>query len=499
MAPYSPPTCSRSEYMRLDFNENTVGCSPKVIEALKTVTASELSMYPEYNELRKLIADFVKVDMSKIIPTNAGDEGIMLIMNTFVSKGDTVLLPTPTFAMFKFYAELNGANIKNVQYKPDLSFPTDEVLNAINENVKLIVLVNPNNPTGTSILRKDIIKILDKAKNSIVLLDEAYSEFTKETCVDLIDKYPNLVILRSFSKAFGLGGLRLGYLISNKENIELFQKVNSPYSITCLANKIVKAALEDYEYVENYVGEIITNKKYLYNELNKLGIKFYQGSANFFLVDFGLRYKTVYAGLKKLGILVRDRNSYVKNCLRITVGKKEQCEKLIEALKIILTKLNKYDTLLFDMDGVLVDVSKSYRVAIKQTAEYFLKDKEITFEQIQKYKEKGGLNNDWDCTQAILKERGVEKTRDEIREKFDAIYLGGAIDNETLIVSLDFLEELSEKYKLGLVTGRPKRDADYTIKKFGLDKFFKVIFTMDDEPEKADGIKRAMKELNAKT
>ena len=150
------------------------------------------------------------------------------------------------------------------------------------------------------------------------------------------------------------------------------------------------------------------------------------------------------------------------------------------------------------MDGVLVDVSKSYRVAIKQTAEYFLKNKKISYNEIQKYKEKGGLNNDWDCTQAILQDNGVNKSRDEIQQKFDEICVGGVIDNETLIVDLKLLDQISKKYNLAIITGRPRRDAEYTIKKFGLDKYFKTVLTLDEFSDKSDGINFCIEKFNSK-
>ena len=153
--------------------------------------------------------------------------------------------------------------------------------------------------------------------------------------------------------------------------------------------------------------------------------------------------------------------------------------------------------LIFDMDGVLIDVSKSYRVAIKKTAEFFL-NKKISFETIQKYKEKGGLNNDWDCTQAILRDNGLNIDKKKIIKKFDEIYLGGTIDNEKLIVDRKLLNQLSKKYKLGLLTGRPKRDAVYTLNKFDLEKFFQEIVTLDDvskgKPD-PEGILKVMKRL----
>jgi histidinol-phosphate aminotransferase len=499
MEPYSPPISSRCNFIRLDFNENFSGCSPFAIEVLKTITRDEVSMYPDYNELRNDIAKLNNIDPSKILPINAGDEGIMLMMNTFLEKNDKILLPTPTFAMFKFYAQINDANIVEVKYNEDLSFPIINLLEKIDDKTKLIILVNPNNPTGTSIKKEDIIRILNKAKNSIVFLDEAYFDFTKNTCIDLIDKYDNLVILRSFSKAYGLAGLRLGYLISCEDNIKIFQKVNSPYSISFIANKLLKAAIQDKDYVENYICEIKDNKNFLYEEFEKLKIKYFKGDANFFLADFGTNYNLVYQKLKENNILVRDRNTYVKNTLRITVGTKQQCKLLINILKKILLEiyLNNVDTVLFDMDGVLVDVSNSYRLAIKRTAEFFLNNKQITFDEIQSYKEKGGLNNDWVCTLAILKDNNEKISKEKLIEKFDDIYLNETIKNEKLIVDLELLKIFSQKYNIGIITGRPRRDAEITIKKFGFDKFFSNVITMDEEKDKSIAIRNLMKKFES--
>ena len=501
LAPYNPPLNKRSDFVRLDFNENTVGCSPKVLEALKSVTNEEISMYPDYTELRKLIANLNKIDPKCILPTNAGDEGIMLVLNTFVDKDEKIVLPSPTFAMFKFYSEIIGAKIVKVNYNKDLSFPINRVIDEIDSKTKIIVLVNPNNPTGTSILKEDIIEILKKAKDSIVLLDEAYFDFTGETCIDLINKFKNLIILRSFSKAYGLGGLRLGYLIANQEVISILQKVNSPYSITSLATRILKAAISDREFVKNYVNEIKQNKDYLCNELDKLNIKFYKGDANFLLVDYGKDYQKVNDWIKEYGILVRNRNSYVKNTLRITVGTKEQCENLIDSLKKykINSLLKGIDTLLFDMDGVLIDVSNSYRLAILKTVEYF--SAETSLEEIDSYKLKKGMNNDWDCTQTILKDKGIKIEYNDIVQEFNEILFNETIDDEKLILYEELIKSLSKKYKLGIVTGRPKKDTDYTLSKFKINEFFASTNTLDDvkngKPD-PEGLVKSLDELNSK-
>src|SRR3989338_7347040 len=253
---YNPPTSGREGYLRLDFNENTVGCSPKVIETLKKINQGNLSVYPEYSKLRKALASYCNVGVEEIIPTNATDEAIKTIIETYVEKNrGEIVIPMPTFAMFKFYAQLNEAVIREVLYNADLSFPTDSVLSAINKNTKIVVLVNPNSPTGTSINDNDIIKIIEKARKNgaVVMIDEAYSQFYGKTSVPLIKKYDNLIVTQTFSKAFGLAGLRLGYMISNKNNIKNIQKALSPYSVNGVAVACAFAALKDQKYVKNYV------------------------------------------------------------------------------------------------------------------------------------------------------------------------------------------------------------------------------------------------------
>lgn len=335
---YNPPTAGRAGFVRLDFNENTLGCSPKVIKALKNLTSEEISTYPEYSKLRKKLANYLKIKKEEVFATNASDEAIKVVMDVYVDKNDEIILPEPTFAMFRFYAELAGAKIKSIVYNRDLSFPKNKILNSINKKTKLVVLVNPNNPTGTSIKREDIIKILNKAKNSIVLLDEAYYQFTGESCVDLINKYNNLIILQTFSKAFGMAGLRLGYVISNKNNIADMLKASSPYSVNVSAVKAAFAAIDDKEYVEKYVKESIESKKMLYKELKKLNIKAYPSAANFVLAYFGDKASGACSKLRKKNILVRNRSSDIMldGCVRITCGTRKQTSMLIKELKNIL-------------------------------------------------------------------------------------------------------------------------------------------------------------------
>ena len=340
MDAYNPPTSGREGYLRLDFNENTIGCSPKVTETLKKIKQENLTVYPEYNGLRKKLAEFLKVKFEQVMPTNATDEAIKIVIDTYIEKGkDELILPMPSFAMFKFYAQLNEAIIKEVLYNNDLSFPTERILKEINPKTKLIIIANPNNPTGTSVKKEDIVKIIKKAEdnNALVFIDEAYYPFFNESSIELINKFDNLIVSQTFSKAFGMANLRLGYLVSNEENIKNLLKAISPYSVNGVAVKCAFAALDDYDYVKSYVKEVNQNKIRLSKELEGLNIKHYKSDANFLLIDVGDKCYDYYEKLKQKGILVRNRTKdpLLKGCVRITIGTNEQTEKLIKALKEI--------------------------------------------------------------------------------------------------------------------------------------------------------------------
>ena len=485
MSKYEPPTSDRRGKLRLDFNENTSGCSPKVLDALRDISVEDICMYPDYGNFRKELALYLDTGSKNVLPTNGTDEAIKVVMDTFLEKGDEVIIPEPTFTMFKVYADIVEANITNVLYNDDLSFPTQKLLEKITDKTKLVVLVNPNNPTGTTISEQDIISVLEKAKDAIVLVDEAYSQYYGKSCKGFVEKYSNLIVTQTFSKAFGLAGLRLGCIISSEAIITNLEKVISPYSVNNLALIAASAAMKDEEFISNYVEEVRESRQYVQKELEKLGIKVFSSEANFMMADFGERCNYVLLQLRERGILVRDRSTYplLKNCIRIGIGTMEQSRVLIEAIKNIIPE----DVELFDMDGVLVDVSNSYRTAIQRTAKFFA-NVEISREEIQEFKEKGGYNNDWDLTEAVILKRNVKCSKDDIIRKFQEFYLGdnedkGLIDNERFLLTKEVLESLYKEARLGIVTGRPREEARYILEKFGMEQYFDTIIAMEDYPE----------------
>jgi len=230
--------------------------------------------------------------------------------------------------------------------------------------------------------------------------------------------------------------------------------------------------------IKNYVKEINKSKKLLCRELFNLGIQFYKTYTNFVLLKIGSQAAIFCDKLKELGILVRNRSSdqLLQGCVRITLGTVKQTRQLIIALRQVIKGINPL--LIFDIDGVLVDVSCSYRFAIRKTAEYFTKSK-ITFEKIQEYKNKGGLNNDWDLTEAIIEYQGVKINKNSIIKKFQNYYKN-LINNETWLLDKKLLEKLSKTYYLAILTGRPRKEATKVLSKNRVKNYFKVVIAMED-------------------
>ena len=335
MAAYSPPTAGRAEKLRLDFNENTVGCSPRVIDALRQlVGAGTLAVYPEYGEPKEAIARYFRVAPDQFIFTNGTDEAIQVFINTYVDDGQEVVLLKPSYAMYRFYAEVAGAKLREVEYPwPGMEFPLQALLDVITAETRAVILANPNNPTGTGVGLLGIERLLHRARKAAVLVDEAYYEFSGVTALTEIERVPNLFVSRTFSKVFGMAAMRLGCLFSHPANIEFLHKAQSPYSVNTLAVLAAQVAVTDASYIENYVAEVLAARELLCVGLEKLGIRYVPSSANFVLANLGARAIEVRDALRGQGILVRDRSYEAPGCVRMTVGTREQTRRLLGALE----------------------------------------------------------------------------------------------------------------------------------------------------------------------
>ncbi|MDP1538998.1 MAG: histidinol-phosphate transaminase, partial [bacterium] len=259
MGHYKPPLEGRAskDYLLLDFNERTTGASPKVKKALKEfIDADRLQVYPEYGDLEAKIAEYAGVPAGQAMVTNGGDQGIDVVCRAHLDPGDKIIIPFPEFAMHYQSAGIQGAEILEPRYKEERRLPLEEILGLLeDEKVRLVIFSNPNNPTGISAPIEEVEKILIKAKERgiAVLHDEAYFEFSQITAKDLIGKYDNLYIMRTFAKAFALVASRAGYVISQENNIQELLKIRGPYDVNMFAKTAILAALQDTKYMKDYV------------------------------------------------------------------------------------------------------------------------------------------------------------------------------------------------------------------------------------------------------
>lgn len=331
MAPYSPPTGGRLGKLRLDFNENTVGASPRVIEVLlQYLTEERLAVYPEYGAAKRELAAFFGVEPDDFVLTNGTDEAIQVLINTYVDDGDEVITLSPSYAMYRFYAEVAGAKLRDIPYRREkLAFPLEELLDAVTPRTRAILIANPNNPTGTGTSRAGLERILEQATNAAVLVDEAYYEFSGITVLGLINDYPNLFVSRTFSKVYGMAAMRIGCLFSQSENVEFLHKAQSPYSVNAVAAIAARAAIQDKAYVEKYVTEVLAARELLYVGLEELRIPYYESKANFVLFEAGDRAIALRDELRARGVLVRDRSYEIPGCVRVTIGTREQVRRFL--------------------------------------------------------------------------------------------------------------------------------------------------------------------------
>ncbi len=342
MSSYSPPLEGRSDYegILLDFNERSTPPSKKVIGAMtEFLEKGSLNRYPEYSGLSGIIGAYADVPSSSVLVTNGSDQGIELVFRTFTGKNDRVIIPEPSFAMFFQMSALNENRILKPRYlSPRFEFPFREVMDAISPETRLVVLCNPNNPTGTLIPPEEIEAIVQKTGNGIVLVDEAYYEFSESTAVPLLKKYENLIITRTFSKAFGLAGIRAGYLLADKKIIRELIKVRGPYDVNALVPCAVSAVLKYVDDMKKYACEVMDTAKPLVEKyFRSKGISFGESRANFLLFRPDNTGKA-FAGLRQSGILTRPMSSpLLRDYLRITIGLKSDMEKFIAAYDYLLS------------------------------------------------------------------------------------------------------------------------------------------------------------------
>jgi histidinol-phosphate aminotransferase len=337
---YRPPLAGRNG-LRLDFNESTVGCSPRVLARLRSLDMELLARYPEREPVEKEVADFLGLDPAQVLLTNGVDEAIHLLCSTYLDPGDEALIVVPTFAMYAIFAQAEGARVVEVRAGDNFVFPTQDLLAQLSPRTRLIAVANPNNPTGAAVAGTALIQVAQAAPQAAVLVDEAYFEFHEETVIDQTRQIENLFVARTFSKAYGLAGLRIGILAGEARQMAMVRRVASPYNVNAAALAVLPEALQDQQYVGRYVAQVLSSRDKLQQELGNLGLRYWLSHANFVLVRIGSAHAEFVQALRDRGILVRDRHTDpgCEGCVRLTVGSDGHTETFITALRDVVEQL----------------------------------------------------------------------------------------------------------------------------------------------------------------
>lgn len=331
---YEAPAEGRFGKTRLDFNENTSGCSRAALKALRKLGAKEIAVYPEYELSTRKLARYFRVRPEELLLTNGGDDALRVFFDTFVEPGSHVLICEPTFPMYRYYAEIAGARVEVLRYGPQMQFPLAQALAALRKKPRVFFLANPNNPTGTLVHKEAIAKLLRAATNTVVVLDEAYADFSGVTFVPWVRRYPHLFVAKTFSKAAGLAGLRLGAVIGQRDSLALPRRAMPPFPVNIAALAAGVAAIEERKSLNQYVSEVKRLRTWLARELEKYGARVYPATGNFLLADFGPAGPPFFHKLARHGILVRERSKDLgPGFVRITIGTQAELKKLVKILK----------------------------------------------------------------------------------------------------------------------------------------------------------------------
>ncbi len=344
MQGYKAPLEGRRNLLRLDFNENTLGPSPHVVEALRNIPSHHISIYPEYDGLREALTDnlnvkkrYVPIRPEQVGVFNGVDAAIHAIFHAYGDRDDQLVTTTPTFGYYTPCAHMQGMKILAFPYEgAKYNFPTQKISTALSEyKPKLLLICNPNNPTGTTIPAQQIIKFANTSPNTLVVVDELYEAFLGESVLQEVDldSTPNLIILRSLSKTAGLAGLRIGFAIGNNNVINRINRVVGPYDVNSFAVIAALAALKDQVYVDSYVKEVLIARDWIKKQLFKSGRRYHLEGGNYLLVWPKQDPFQVEASLKAAGVLVRNMKGkpLIDGALRVSIGTSNQMKQFWEA------------------------------------------------------------------------------------------------------------------------------------------------------------------------
>ncbi len=347
LSPYQSPIVSR-DGLSLDLNESMAGCSPRVLARLRSLSAADVALYPQREVGERLVANFLGIAPEQVLLTNGMDEALSLVFTTYLGPGDELLFADPTFVMYPMLGEALGAQVVRLPSGEDLALPVADFLARISPRTRVIAIANPNNPTGLAVSRADLLKIAESAPDAAVLIDEAYFEFcgaalTCRTMIPDLARHPNLFVARTFSKAYGLAGLRLGVLTGAAEQIDYLRRLSLPFNVNSVVLACLEEALADRSFVSEHVAQVKRGREQLAQLFDELGLRFWPSQTNFVLVRVGAKAKTLVESMQRRGVLVRDSsaNAGCEGCVRITVGTPSQMDGVLPAIREAITEIRR--------------------------------------------------------------------------------------------------------------------------------------------------------------
>jgi len=503
---------------KLDANENLYGPMPEVVEAI--ANAAGMHIYPDPNQtyFRQDLASYVGLTPGHVIAGGVGSDELLDLIIRLCEPGSGIVTAPPTFSMYSFLAKLARSKVIEVDRSagPDFELDVDGIVDAVrNKDGRLVFIASPNNPTGGLVSAEQVERICKES--CLLVVDEAYAEFSGGSMVELVNSFPNLIILRTFSKWAGLAGMRVGFAVAHPKIIEKLATIKQPYNINVATEAAARAALAVRDKIrEQHINPILAERTRMLILLQEFQwLEPNPSVANFVLFKVHEPYcaALVHQGLRKLGVLVRYYSGgALANFFRISVGRPADTALLVDGLRklvasgsLIPKELGSHNemrvtpqALILDMDGVLAEVSMSYRRAIQLTCETF--GVVVTASDISKAKLEGNANDDWKLTHRLISQglpQGNGPTLEQVTEEFQKFYIGtdksaGLRDLESLIPPRSLLVEMRRRCPLGMaiVTGRPREECLHFLNIHNLRSIFSdgegnpLVVCMHDAPSK---------------
>lgn len=479
--------------------------APETLARLLDEGPRLLRDYAEAAALEASLAGYLGVDPSRVLATTGGDDAIDRVFKVALSPrpgiGSTpdrnqVVVPDPTFEMVPAYASVAGGDVVSVAYEWG-TLPLEQLRAAVTPRTAVVVVVSPDNPTGVAAPTEALLELARSLPSEVtVMVDQAYVEFADEDPSARLLELENVVLIRTLSKAWGLAGLRIGYAVSTPERIARLRAVGGPYAVSGLGVRIACHRIDrEAEAMRRFVAETTRRRDRLTRLLSDAGAQVLPSQANFVLARFP-DARWILRGLEAQGIRTRSF-PHLPGCLRITVPRSEA---EMSRLEVGLRRLVRPEAVLFDMDGVLADVRRSYREAIRATCRAH--GVEVDEGRIAAVKARGNANDDWQVTWELVAEAGGDASLEEVTATFEDLYQGtasrpGLREQESLIADPGLLRALADRVPLGVVTGRPRRDAERFLSTHGLDGLFTSVICREDALLKPspEPVKRALEAL----